>query len=177
MTEEVKPPIKHEDLYKIYRDYVIHEDDLIHQRTTSYVTIQAFTIATFGLSFQKKYEVLSKATTETDSLPSFVAASNELNAIMFFLVLIGISTSYIAWQSIRAASLAIRQLERGWSCFLKQYPCGFLPGLTGAGNSKSSNDGEKFPIYAPLLGLALWLLTLAVLYFAFDIRLKLGGVA
>lgn len=39
---------KVEKLYQIYRDYLIHEDDLMNQRSTWHLLIQGFLFATFG---------------------------------------------------------------------------------------------------------------------------------
>ena len=45
-------------VYTAYRSYVVHEDDLVHQRTTWSIAIQTFAVATFGLIYQRQLDAL-----------------------------------------------------------------------------------------------------------------------
>jgi hypothetical protein len=49
----------YQELYVLYRDYIKHEDELINARTSWMINIQSFLIATFGFSYQKKFEMVS----------------------------------------------------------------------------------------------------------------------
>jgi hypothetical protein len=49
----------YQELYVLYRDYIKHEDELINARISWMINIQSFLIATFGFSYQKKFEVVS----------------------------------------------------------------------------------------------------------------------
>src|SRR5437763_1604980 len=49
------------DLYRIFRSYIAHEDDLINQRQTWNLTIQGFLFAAYAFSLQKLVEAESRA--------------------------------------------------------------------------------------------------------------------
>jgi hypothetical protein len=49
------------EIYELFRSYVKHEDTLIDHRTTWLIYIQSFLLATFGFSYQKKFEVYANA--------------------------------------------------------------------------------------------------------------------
>jgi hypothetical protein len=54
--EEIK---YYQELYVLYRDYIKHEDNLINARISWMISIQSFLIATFGFSYQKKFEIIN----------------------------------------------------------------------------------------------------------------------
>src|SRR5437879_8379854 len=58
-TREERADIR--DLYRIFRTYVEHEDDLINQRQTWNLTIQGFLFASYAFSLQKLVEAESRA--------------------------------------------------------------------------------------------------------------------
>lgn len=49
----------YQELYVLYRDYIKHEDELINARSGWMINIQSFLIATFGFSYQKRFEIIT----------------------------------------------------------------------------------------------------------------------
>ena len=167
-------PVTNEEVYKIHRDYLEHEDELVHHRTTALITIQSFLIATFGFTYQKKYEIAEKLFSQDKSLTPAALGSitDEYNGFLFILAIVGAATSYIAWRSILAATYAIKALESNWLQFCEHNPPEHLPGLTGGGIKKSTGDGISLATWAPMFLLILWLATIAALLVFVKIGLK-----
>ena len=162
-----------EAIYEIHRKYLQHEDELVHQRTMSFITIQSFILATFGLTYQKKYEVAEKMFASGKPLTALGSMTSEYNGFLLVLALVGIATSFIAWRSIRAAVRAIYSIEHNWLKIINTRKADYFPGMTGGGDGVASRDGIALATWAPLFLLALWLTTLFVLVFVFDIRVSL----
>ena len=165
-------PATTEEIYKIHRDYLEHEDDLVHHRTTALVTIQSFLIATFGFTYQKKYEIAEKLFSRDHALTpaSLGTITDEYNGFLLILAIVGAATSFIAWRSILAATNAIKELEANWLRVNSQSPPPHLPGLTGGGSRQSSNEGIALATWSPLFLLLLWLATIVVLLVFFRMK-------
>lgn len=58
-------------LYEVFRDYLKHEDALVNNRLTWTLTIQGFLFAAYGLSIQKRLDVLEKLSPNAHDQPSF----------------------------------------------------------------------------------------------------------
>ena len=159
-----------ETIYGVYRAYIEHEDELVHQRTTSLVTIQSFVLATFGFTYQKKYEVAARLLEANKTPADLGSIVNEYNGFLLALALVGIATSFIAWRSIRAAITAIYHLRDKWVQVSRDMPATHLPGITGGGSAEASKAGVSLASWAPLFLLGFWATTLFVLLFVFDIR-------
>ncbi|MDD2800022.1 MAG: hypothetical protein PHE96_01075 [Methylococcales bacterium] len=153
-----------EEFYSLLRDYIKHEDDLINQRMTWLMSVQSFLIATFGFSYQKKFEIVSKAliNKETQALGFSIV---EYDLFLIMLIVVGIATSYFALQSIEAATHSITQLRERWRDF---YRCEWrklcdsrpqldhLPDITGGGVVMAHIQGIKFPFYLPRFFIFFW---------------------
>jgi hypothetical protein len=162
MCEEggVAVPFWSEELasrYKVFRDYVQHEDDLINHRSTWHHTIQGLLFASLGFTLQGKSDA-----------PGTVHGAPVQWALLFVLPLLGIALAIAAWTSIRAATKALDELTVHWKKILGQYPeaakvC--LPELTGAGDAWAIRWG-KTPAYAiPVcIGVAWFVMLLAAIY-------------
>jgi hypothetical protein len=110
-------------IYTVFRQYLIHEDDLINQRTTWSLNIQAFIIVAFGLAFQNSINVAH------DRL-----SDHEYGILILALATLDAGVSLICLISVRAAQIAIRGLcakSREWDKTHPRSP-GYPP-LTGGG--------------------------------------------
>lgn len=167
-------PATIEEIYKIHRDYVEHEDELVHHRMTTLITIQSFLLATFGFTYQKKYEIAERLFEHDPKLSLSVLGSitDEYNGFLLVLAVVGLGTSFIAFRSIKAATNAITELEKSWLRAANHQPPDYLPGLTGGGNATSSATGITLSTWAPMFLVALWLVTLFVMILVFKVGLK-----
>lgn len=144
-----------------------------------FMSVQFFLIATFGFSYQKKFEVLSKALWD-DSMRS--AVKNIFVSLLLYdlfllsLVMIGISTSYVAKRSVGTAAVAVKSLELRWSNLPKEIrgavEIRHLPGLTGGGDEKAAKNEVKFAKAMPKLFFFLWVggAIFVFLVLSFDFR-------
>jgi hypothetical protein len=155
-------------VFKIYRDYVEHEDELIYQRTHSLVTIQSFLLATFGLCYQKRFEIAAMLL-DKHKLPD-ISINNEYNGLMLALAFVGVATSLIAVFSVGAARRAIEGLHSEWNKILEKNPQEYLPRLIGGGNPKAAKHGFHLSLYIPWFFLLFWVLTIYLLWTVFDVR-------
>lgn len=125
-------PKRVEEIFSLYRDYLKHEDNLINQRTTWLITIQSFLIATFGFSYQKKFEILTKFYSDAltrcnipiqprevpkdifKGFPEIGEIIRNYNHFFYALNFIGLITSILALISISAAVAATFELRNKW---------------------------------------------------------------
>ena len=144
-----------EEIFSLYRDHTKHEDNLINQRMTWMITIQSFLIATFGFSYQKKLEILSKFLTETNiskisdnHLSEFYGTILRYNIFLIIICVIGIGMSIITFSLLRVANLAIGGLEYQWCKVEEILKIKYLPQITGGGkhdeiHEKAKRSGEQ----------------------------------
>lgn len=161
------------ELFWIYRLCVQHEDDLINNRTTWLVTIQAFLLATFGFSYQKWLEAFEKYSEFRSSSSNALQFSTTMQPVfnnysLFLLALcaIGFFVGLISFQSIHAAVSAIKKLHEDWKRVerLADEDC-HLPELIGGGSEQTARHGTRFPLFLPSLFIVLWLISpLAIAY-------------
>jgi hypothetical protein len=159
-------------IFKIYRDYVEHEDELIYQRTHSLVTIQSFLLATFGLCYQKRFEIAAMLLKQGQQL-SDIKINNEYNGLMLALAFVGIATSLIALVSVRAARKAIEDLNSEWNRIKEKCPQDYLPRLIGGGNPEAAKHGFHLSLYIPRFFLLFWIVTIYMLWAVFDVRVDI----
>lgn len=125
-----------ERVWNVYRAYVEHENELIHNRTTWLITIQSFLVLAFGFAYQKYFEVVAKC----DGIP-IDKTQGDIGQLKFFLrvlAYVGITVSSVAFLSIVASMLAVSGLKKKWhdlqhkdSYRYLQLKDSYLPPLTG----------------------------------------------
>jgi hypothetical protein len=152
-----------EEIYSIFREYIQHEDNLINQRTIWLMSVQSFLIATFGFSYQKKFEIVSNALFKLKTFPpAFCTSLVFYDIFLLSLVVIGVGTSWVAIKSVGAAVNSLNKMQEDWNdphrADLKEVMnyCLHLPNLTGGGHKKASEEGIKFARGLPVFFLILW---------------------
>ncbi len=154
-----------ERIYKIYRGYIEHEDTLINHRTTWLITIQSFLWATFGFSYQKKYEMFVKIRESAVCQNSFGLAPAEFNGFLFILAVVGFSTAFVSLISVSAAVSAIGELKKEWGTLAATWPDAvLLPKITGGGSRWASKAGIVIALALPIFFCAAWALTAGIIY-------------
>lgn len=150
------PPKDFDTLFSLYRDYLKHEDGLINYRATWFVGVQSFLIATFGLSYQKKFEVVAQAI-KNCSIGQLKGSIYLYDISLFLLVIVGIFSSYAAISSIRAAVEAIDELQRKWKEEIIQgQTLHHLPNIIGGGMKDTVKDGAELALNLPVFFLRFW---------------------
>jgi hypothetical protein len=142
--------------YKIFRDYVEHEDGLINNRLMWNITIQGFLFATYGFSVQKLAEVQASNGTESIGGTGVFA----LRWLIIILPILGSFVSYYSWRGVRAAQKAIGRLEDTWTTITKPPDGPRLPGLTGGGDEANHTEGFLAPKVFPWIFVVAWVLLL-----------------
>jgi hypothetical protein len=158
-------------IYSIFRDYVKHEDGLINSRMTWLITVQSFLIATFGLSYQKRFEIISEGIIKIDNEAKkylITQVVSEYDIFLIFLAIIGLTTSIVALYSIKGAVHALKALNGIWKIFLEDNKITFpllvkLPNIVGGGNVNAPKQGRAFPTNLPKLFIVAWSVVLLVL--------------
>ncbi|MGH6645931.1 hypothetical protein [Aquabacterium sp.] len=156
------------EIYKIHRDYIQHEDSLINHRTTWLITVQSFLIATFGFSYQKKFEVAEKLQARGLSLDAMGPTYDEYRTFMITLAIVGVITALAALCSVFAAVSSIRAVQDTWQKKFGTLPHPYLPGLIGGGSDKIASLGVLLSMWAPIFFSLLWLTTIVFLLFKFQ---------
>lgn len=162
-------PDEHEhanNLYTAHRDYIVHEDDLVNQRTTWAITIESFVIAIFGLAYQKKMEGLlaffgldeDKKSFSVEVMKTF---DHVFDQFLIMIAVFGLIVAMISGVAVYAAQRAIKVLGEHWEAECSTTPlCGRFPPLTGGGNKLSTRLGHTFPLILPIFFVAFWLFTI-----------------
>ena len=183
-------PVAEEVHFGIYREYVKHEDDLINNRLSWNVTIQGFLFAAYTFSLQKigdiRLGLLNKDIDPKRIGPLKVLHTlSDLHFLLAALAFTGIVVSMAVYLSIRAARLAISELENRWHELHDSYaPKGtfewwpwyrnylkgretahkthgpLLPGLIGGGHPAAHWLGFYAPTYLPVLLVLVWVFLL-----------------
>jgi hypothetical protein len=172
------------EIYELFRSYVKHEDTLIDHRTTWLIYIQSFLLATFGFSYQKKFEVYANACSgrwisgesATDLVKAGCKAADQLARTMdnlphqydvFLLVMcfVGVGVSIASWISISAAVSALSSLEKKWKKKWKtnafyEAELAVLPSITGGGHPRAAWLGKLLPQLLPAFFTILWVLAI-----------------
>ena len=148
--------------FRIFRDYIEHEDDLINQRATWNVTIQGFLFAAFALIVQSRVQA-----TEIDHTASMLM---QLTAYGLIPV-VGFFVGFFSFLSTFAARSAIERLQQDYdvhvlgawsrvnwdSCEQRRLRIRpVLPKITGGGAKKAAILGFALPHCIPLVFVFAW---------------------
>jgi hypothetical protein len=135
-------------IYTIFRQYLIHEDDLVNQRTTWSLTIQAFIIVAFGVAFQNRMSIAHGQRSE-----------HEYAFLIFALAILGLGVSLICLISVRAAQIAIQGLSEKWDQWGKTHlgSSDYYPPLTGGGKYWATRLGHALPIVLQGFFVGFWI--------------------
>ncbi|HTT82215.1 MAG TPA: hypothetical protein VMF67_01910 [Rhizomicrobium sp.] len=109
-------------IYKLFRDYVKHEDSLINNRLSWLLTIHGFLYATYGFTIQKKLEIAAKlATVLSTSPPGYLKCLGsmgnlgitiiQMELFLLCIVAVGLLISLVGLLSINAARRAANSLR------------------------------------------------------------------
>jgi hypothetical protein len=114
MVGECREHIKQKDLFKIFRDYIKHEDNLTDKRLLWNNTIQGFLFAAYAVIVARVPSPLWNA-----------------RLILIVISIVGLATSYLSWKGLLAAILAVHNLDHQWQMISGNDPR--LPKLIGGG--------------------------------------------
>jgi hypothetical protein len=165
MDEAAELRVRLHAQYRLYRDYVTHEDALINNRTTWLINLESFIIATFGFSYQKKFEIVTKPAAELNALiaPKMIT---EYNWFLVTLAFAGLIIAVVSLVSIRAADLSIKSIEQKFEAKYRMHPSyDELPKLTGGGHASASMDGFRFSQLLPRFFAVAWTLVILKVLF------------
>jgi hypothetical protein len=141
--------------YKIFRDYVQHEDSLINNRALWNINIQGFLFGSYAFTVQKLAEIQA----ENGAFP-FI-----LPLLIIMIPCVGLAVSTTSWVGIRAAQRSIARLKSDWETEQAQHyqaESRKLPGLTGGGDERNHRHGFWAPSVFPLVFVAAWVILGAV---------------
>ena len=150
------------DIYKTYRAYIEHEDGLINQRTTWFIWLHSFLIATYGVIFSA---YLSSYNLSAPPAPPFLFSLRLVGAgLLLTISVVGLFSSKAASSSVSASCKAIDLLEiKGTEELRKRLPAGdWLPALTAGGSPKIHKDGEGLGLGLPKALIGTWIVSLTV---------------
>jgi hypothetical protein len=118
-------------LYRLYRDYIQHEDNLINNRVGWFIQLHSFLIASYGIVFASGLATFFSD--HTPLVPS-IGLQALAAALLIGIAVIGLESSAAARRSIKAAHAAIQALEARWEVQFKRLGGGeILPHVIGGG--------------------------------------------
>lgn len=135
-------------IFKIVRDYVEHEDDLIHQRLNWMLLLQGFLFS----SFATLYASLIKSIPGSDaSLRGLRAWPSE---ILYVLPILGFFIAWFSLSGVMAARQAIDELNRWWE---RNYEQDYFPSIIGGGQNNVTDFDTGLHYGIPLTLCIAWL--------------------
>ena len=134
-----------EDYYKLFRDQIVHEDNLINNRTNWLLAAQGLLFAAFG--------VLVNTSKGFSHVPS------KVKLLMNVIPAVGIFVTIFTFLSVLGAALAMRDIKKDWKKISKKWEEQkidiVLPPLQCKGASKWL--GFVAPFFIPGIFIAAWL--------------------
>jgi hypothetical protein len=163
------------ELFKLYRDYLIHQYALLNHRTNWFIGINAFLFATYGFTLQKRLEVMRSPLRMPDDFQSILTSVDNFRMI---ISLFGAALSFLAYFLLRAAIKPISDLRKLFDDLAKQIGeadnaaeepqmIAHLPHLVGGLRGKT--QGPFLTSCIPALLLTTWI---AILFLTIDPHLS-----
>ena len=97
------------NLYELYREYIRHQYDLLNHRTTWFIGFNAFLFGTYGLTVQKKFEVVSNHLADFCNI-TFLFNLFGLESFALILGVFGVYLGMVSFGLLRAAARPIDEL-------------------------------------------------------------------
>src|ERR671923_290973 len=145
-TKAILESISGIQYYQIIRSQIEHEDNLINQRLSWFVTAQAFLFSAYAILLNAPSEVrLERFATQQE--------------ILFFLIpLVAIGVSILIYITVIAAMLAMANLRRLLESHLKEEESALLPPVQGY--RQTLLLGQASPVLIPFLFVISWIVLL-----------------
>lgn len=147
------------EMYRLYIDYVRHENDLLHQRVTWFTTMQAALILVACYLMQRYFDsvwIAAKAAAAFD--PKQQGLLLQLTLFWSFTCGLGVLSAWTARTSITAALEAQDCLCDRWAArFLTVSERIGLPPLMGGGSPRARSNGGSFAKNLPTVLGVCWL--------------------
>lgn len=140
------------EVYRLFREKVTHEDNLVHQRTIWFVTLQALLFTSFAI-------LLGDGEAGNGSALDLNAVA--LRRIAIVMSAVGILSALVTFASVSAAFLAIDKAQADWEKLVKGHIVKFsdvFPGVVGIGKLSMVHAFGKFAawVFPGLVAIA-WL--------------------
>jgi transcriptional regulator with XRE-family HTH domain len=146
-SHEITHEITKVEHFKIFRDYIKREDDLIDHRVSWNSTIQGFLFAAYGLSLQKPLDVKPSS-----------GDPHNLGILVRFIPWFGIALSGLVLIAVLGAVLAHMRLRKDWHKVNPCYPLKpYLPDIAAGGSNAARRLGLVAPLAIPILFVVAWL--------------------
>ena len=159
MPSKDDPPKKYAlaealQIYGVYRDYIKHEDELIHQRLSWNLTLQGLLFTAYGVIFNM-----------LDNASGDPTVKAHLHYTPCVFPVVGALVAFFSLLSILAAQDSLNGLRVEWREPARQIDkevVEILPELTGAGQLFANRWGKLPQIGIPIVIIAAWCVLLAV---------------
>lgn len=147
-------------LYRAYREYIVHEDNLVNHRVGWFIQLHSFLIASYMIIVAA---IISSFFPEGTPRVAPETVQAIACVVLVALAAIGFVSSIAAGRSIRAAGRAIQHLEKRWNGLSEGFAERLgLPGIVGGGSSRNLEDGLRFHSLLPAALMILWVASLAI---------------
>jgi len=178
-------PLLDTEIYRIFREYLQHEDGLANNRLSWMLTIHGFLYASYAFTIQTKIQIAQRISSDlltsgadsaghAGSYPvSFLIASIwQVDSVIFLICLVGFFISLVALVSIRAAGKANETILK---VFEKQFGVQsafgapetvlvanklILPTIAGGGDHQNIPRGFLSAAWIPVFLMSGWVFSL-----------------
>lgn len=141
-------------LFELYRGYIEHEDALVDARTTWFIQLHSFLIASYGLIFAAVVTTFSE---DFDTVKARLGLQVVSGLLLLAITLIGFGSSRAAHLSVKAAGIAVSELKARGNAAIAAYDSdSILPPLTGGGSPEADRLGAELSGILPRGLMVLW---------------------
>jgi len=144
MTELEQPVVSALDQYRLVRQQIEHEDNLISQRLSWLLGSQSFLFTAYAISLNGPVQIRSKSFQGTVDL------------LILLLPLVAILSSVLIWLAVLAGTWTMYKLRHAYSQRITATFRSELPSVQSTGGALIL--GHFAPVFVPALFIVVWML-------------------
>ena len=146
------------DVYRLYREQIDHEDDLINQRLSLLVASQSFLFSAYAI-------VLNGAPSVQGSMFAF-----QHRVIFWSIPFIGTTLCWFISRSVRAAMLSMCHIRDRWNAYCQ---IGLIPEYAPEmqGEDSTRKLGQMAPRLLPYIFIGIWVILYIICPVAFSLTM------
>lgn len=144
MKDQLQPVISDLERYRLVRQQIEHEDNLVSQRLSWLLGSQSFLFTAYAISLNGPVQIRSKP------------LENTLGLLIVLLPLVSILSALLIWLAVLAGTWTMYKLRHHYSALFVRTLGTEIPAVQSTGGSLFL--GHFAPLFLPALFIVIWLL-------------------
>ncbi|HUN87250.1 MAG TPA: hypothetical protein VMU28_00570 [Terriglobales bacterium] len=144
MDDLAQPPLPEIERYRLVRQQIEHEDNLVSQRLSWLLGSQSFLFTAYAISLNGPAQIRSKD------------LESHIGLLLLILPLVSIISAFLIWMAVLAGTWTMYQLRRVYEHEFVQFFGRQLPPVQSTG--RALLFGHFAPVILPPVFMVVWLL-------------------